>query len=748
MNIDLEMALLDNAVHVACALVFAAVLRYFERQEGRAYLRYWIWSWLAFAAYSVGAVAGRILAPGLPPSSLARFIVSVVSLAAAYLQVAWLLLGAYEFTRRTRLKGAWEVPTIVLSLGIGVVLTMLWIDDPSAGARRYFVRVGVRAIVVCAAFMAAAVWTAMERGPRRGLASSLLPSALFLYGVDQAALYVFALPINQSSATPMAALRPGFGYFDVFIQLLIGLGMLLWMLEQAREERRADWRRLAESEERYRTLVESAPDGILTVDTLGFVLFANSTAAAMFGYERHELAGMRLDVLVPGEQARVLVSGDEGWARQAPWTALNVTAHHRSGRRFAVEVSLTEHMNGRERRVTGIVRDVSERYRMEAQLLQAQKMEAVGRLTGGIAHDFNNLLTAIGGYAEMSLPQLEPGDPLHSRILDIRRAAERASNLTRKLLAFSRNQPMEARALDVNRVLADLGPLLKRLIGEDVTITLTAASGPLPIWADAGQIDQVLINLAVNARDAMPDGGRLTITAERVELDGTAVARQPRARAGTFARVSVADTGTGIAARDLPHIFEPFFTTKEADRGTGLGLAISYGVIEQHGGWIDVDSEPARGTVFSVFLPLAAVIDAAAETTVATPVMPRGRETVLIVEDEEPVRLILGEALSNAGYTVLEAGTGPAALAEWDQHAASIDLLLCDVVMPDGISGSDLARRLTDARPDLHVILMSGYQEHATDLPGAMFLAKPFSLQRLLVAVRQCLDASTAEVRN
>ncbi len=747
MTPDLEMALLDNAVHIACALVFAAVMRYFERQEGRAYLRYWIWSWLAFAVYSVGAVAGRILALSLPPSSLARFVVSVVTLAAGYLQVMWLLLGTWEFTRRARLKGAWEVPAVVLAVALSVVVTMLWIDDPSAGARRYFARVGVGAILVCAAFVTAAVWTAVARGSRRGLASLLLPSSLFVYGVDQGALYYFSPQIDQPAAAGMTMFRPGFGYVDVFIQLLIGLGMLLWMLELAREERRTDWRHLAESEQRYRTLVESAPDGILTVDTAGAILFGNNTAAAMFGYERSELAGMRLDALVPGEQARVLTSGGEGWARQMPWTALNVTARHRSGRAFAVEVSLTEHMSGSERRVTGIVRDVSERHRMEAQLLQAQKMEAVGRLTGGIAHDFNNLLTAIGGYAEMSLPQLQPGDPLHARILDIRHAAERASDLTRKLLAFSRDQPMQMRRVDLNRVLADLSPLLKRLIGEDVKVTLAPSSRSLPIQADEGQIDQVMLNLAVNARDAMPTGGCLTVTTELIGLDVVTAARHPRARAGTFACVRVADTGTGIAAGDLPHIFEPFFTTKAADRGTGLGLAITYGVIQQHGGWIEVESGASCGTTFNVFLPLAAAIDAADKPAAAAAVLPRGSETVLLVEDEEPVRLILGEALTHAGYTVLEAGTGPAALATWEVHAASIDILLCDVVMPDGISGADLARRLTEARPDLSVILMSGYQDHVAGLPGATFLAKPFSLEHLLAVVRQCLDAAGANTQ-
>lgn len=740
MTPELQITLLESGVHIASALVFAAVLRYFERREGRAYLRFWILSWVAFALYALGSMAGRVLGLSLPANAWERIVVSVGSLAFAYLQAMWLLLGAYEFTRRTRLKGAWEVPTIAVALVIGLGLTLLWINDPAAGNQRYLARVGVRAVVVALAFVAAAVWTYVEREHRRGFASLLLPTALFLYGIDQAAGFYLAQATSPSGPSGLRALGIGYGYFDIFVQLLIGLGMLLWMLEQVRAERLTDWQRLADSEERYRTLVESAPDAILTVDTLGFILFCNSTAAAMFGYEMSELAGMRLDTLIPGEQARVLTSGDEGWARAMPWTALNITARHRSGRAFDVEVSLTEHMHGRERRVTGIVRDVSDRHRMEAQLLHAQKMEAVGRLTGGIAHDFNNLLTAIGGYAEISLPQLDRQDPLYARLTEIRRAAERASDLTRKLMAFSRKQSIQSKRFDLNKGVVDLAPILKRLIGEDVTVTIATSGEPLAIHADAGQIDQVLLNLAVNARDAMPNGGRLTLSTEAITIDEPVALRHPEARVGRFACVHVIDTGMGIQAKDLPHIFEPFFTTKEHDRGTGLGLAITYGVVHQHGGWIEVGSEVGRGTRFSVFLPLTGGVDAALDAASAAPALARGTETVLLVEDEEPVRLILSEALSNAGYSVLECGSGPEALAAWETHGSSVHLLLCDVVLPDGISGFDLALKLTQARPGLRVLLMSGYQEHSAAPVGAMFLAKPFSLEHMLATVRRCLD--------
>jgi PAS domain S-box-containing protein len=737
---ELQITLLESGVHIASALVFAAVLRYFEQREGRTYLRFWILSWVAFALYALGSIGGRVMALNMPPTAWPRLTVSVLSLAFAYLQAMWLLLGSYEFTRRARLRGAWELPTVAVALVIGLGLTLLWINDPDAANRRYIVRVGLRAIVVTLAFVAAAFWTFIERGHRRGAASVLLPAALFVYGIDQAAGFYLAQATTPSGPSGLRAIGIGYGYFDIFAQLLIGLGMLLWMLEQARAERQTDWQRLADSEERYRTLVESAPDAILTVDTLGFILFCNSTAAAMFGYDMSELAGMRLDTLVPGEQARVLTSGDEGWARPMPWTALNISARHRSGRTFDVEVSLTEHMHGRERRVTGIVRDVSDRQRMEAQLLHAQKMEAVGRLTGGIAHDFNNLLTAIGGYAEISLPQLHCDDPLFARLTEIRRAAERASDLTRKLMAFSRKQTIQSKRFDLNKGLADLAPILRRLIGEDVAVTIATSNEPLAIHADVGQIDQVLLNLAVNARDAMPTGGRLTLSTEAITIDEPVGARHPEARPGNFACVHVVDTGMGIAAKDLPHIFEPFFTTKEHDRGTGLGLAITYGVVHQHGGWVEVGSEVGRGTRFSVFLPLTGGVDATADVVTTVGVSLGGTETVLLVEDEEPVRLILSEALSNAGYTVIECGSGPEALTAWEAYGDRVQLLLCDVVLPDGISGFDLSVKLTQARPGLRVLLMSGYQEHAAAPIGAMFLAKPFSLEHMLATVRRCLD--------
>ena len=744
--------LFDSSVHIASALVFAAALRYFERKEGRTYLRFWIWSWLAFAGYEASASLGRYLSLSMPPSDVVRFVVSTFSLTAAYLQVLWLLLGTYEFTERTRLRRRWEVPVIGIAIVLGVLLTLAWIDDPSGANHRYVARVGVRAIVLCATATGAGLWMAIARGPRRGFASALLPVSLGIYGVNQLARFSFGTPLSSVVAATSAAppdsvalatvLGTGFGYVDVFVQLLIGLGMLLWMLELERSERRADWQRLAESEERYRTLAESAPDAILTLTPAGIVIFANGKAAATFGYRREELPGMRLDTLMPDEQARVLLASGSGPVRHLPWTAVNMTARHDAGRDIAVEVSLTEHIVGGERRITGIVRDVSERQRLSAQLQQAQKMEAVGRLTGGIAHDFNNLLIAISGYAELSLPQLDPGDPLHGRITEIRRAAERASELTRKLLAFSRNQPIQTRRFDVNQLVIDLSPILHRLIGEHVTVALQPAREPLPIHADTGQIDQVVLNLALNARDAMPVGGRLTVSTARLVLDERSAAQHPERRTGQFACVSVTDTGTGIAPNDMPQIFDPFFTTKDAEHGTGLGLAISYGVVQQHGGWIEVESRLGRGTTFTVCLPLTNSIDAMTEV-VPSPAPPRGTETILLVEDEEPVRLILSEALTTAGYAVLEAASGPEALAEWHARAASIDLLLCDIVLPDGISGFDLARRLTDARPTLHVILMSGYQEHTAAPAGAVFLAKPFSLERLHSAVRGCFDTPT-----
>jgi signal transduction histidine kinase/ActR/RegA family two-component response regulator len=384
----------------------------------------------------------------------------------------------------------------------------------------------------------------------------------------------------------------------------------------------------------------------------------------------------------------------------------------------------------------------------QGQLEQAQKMDAIGRLAGGVAHDFNNLLTVILGRAEILLHQLKPENPMHRGIELIHRTAGRAADLTRQLLAFGRKQVLEPVVLDLSEVTTDLKDMLGRLIGEDIALLTTPTPGLGRVKADRGQIEQVVMNLAVNARDAMPQGGRLILETANVELDDEYVRRHVGARPGPHVMLAVTDTGSGIPREIQAHIFEPFFTTKEQGKGTGLGLATVYGIVKQSGGYIEVDSEPDQGTTFRIYLPR---LDAAA-TTVDRGARPAaaagGTEIILLVEDEEGVRELARDILRASGYTVLEARNGPEALLLCERHQGPIDLLLTDVVMPR-MSGRELAERLGPLRPDLSVLYMSGYTDDAVIRHGALgagtaFLQKPFTPAALVQRVRETLDLATA----
>jgi two-component system cell cycle sensor histidine kinase/response regulator CckA len=392
----------------------------------------------------------------------------------------------------------------------------------------------------------------------------------------------------------------------------------------------------------------------------------------------------------------------------------------------------------------GIVQDITERKRLEEQFLQSQKLEVVGRLAGGVAHDFNNLLTVILGYGESVLEQAPPGGPLHDGAEQICRAAEHAATLTRSLLALSRKSIAEPGIVDLGELARDFERLLARLLGEDIAIELEVAAAPCRVAGDAAQLEQVLLNLAVNARDAMPDGGRLGIAIEPVELGRAAAARLGCAP-GRWVRVTIADDGAGMAPELLPHIFEPFFTTKEKGRGTGLGLATVLSVVEAHGGSIRVESSPGRGSRFEILLP-------AAEAARSGPAEPErradpavGQGTILLVEDEAALRHLAASVLRRAGFEVLEAATGDAAVKLGLAQLDRIDLLLSDVVLP-GPRGPDVYRRLRERRPDLPVLFMTGYAEwhpqagEPPELPGPV-LPKPFTGSELVARVAERLGS-------
>ena len=386
-----------------------------------------------------------------------------------------------------------------------------------------------------------------------------------------------------------------------------------------------------------------------------------------------------------------------------------------------------------------------ERVRAEEQLSHAQKMESVGRLAGGVAHDFNNLLTAIMGYSQMSLREAPPESNLNNNLQEIQQATGRAANLTNQLLAFSRHQVIEPQVIDLNDLIINLDKMLRRLIGEDIELVTLPAADLQPVKADPGQIEQILVNLVVNARDAMPEAGKLTIETANVTLDAEYVRQHGGASLGRHVMLTVSDTGMGISEEDQEHIFEPFFTTKEVGKGTGLGLATCYGIIQQSGGHMEVSSEPGQGTSFKVYLPVTEETYEAPPQIVGSSASLQGKETVLLAEDEPLVRSMVATVLRDRGYEVLEAINGEEALRVVQKHGGeSIELLLTDVVMPQ-MNGPELAEQLHTTHPDIKVLFTSGYTGDSVSelniLPtGTDFLAKPYMPETLAVKVREVLD--------
>ncbi len=393
--------------------------------------------------------------------------------------------------------------------------------------------------------------------------------------------------------------------------------------------------------------------------------------------------------------------------------------------------------------------EVTERLALEAQVRHSVKMEAVGQLAAGVAHDFNNILTIIQGHADLLLQAQPLPVPTEKSLRQIWSAADRAGKLIQQLLMFSRKQVMQPHYLDLNEIISNVSPMLQRMLGEHVVFEFSPVPNLPAVYADVGMIEQVLVNLSINARDAMPQGGRLTISAAPRVLEPVACVVNPEARPGSFVCLSIADTGGGMDNSTLSHLFEPFFTTKEIGKGTGLGLATVYGIVKQHQGWITVESKPGAGSTFTIFLPCAAK---PAEVTAPQSQNPLpsalGTETLLIVEDESSLRELVVRILELCGYRIFQAKNGVEALVVWQQHKDEIDLLLTDMVMPEGVSGRQLAERLQREDPELKVIYTSGYSPGMAGkdialLEGFNFLAKPYPPSRLAQVVRECLDGKS-----
>ncbi|HEY2545862.1 MAG TPA: ATP-binding protein, partial [Candidatus Acidoferrum sp.] len=512
-------------------------------------------------------------------------------------------------------------------------------------------------------------------------------------------------------------------------------------------ERRRSEEALRKSESVFRLLFSHnpLPTWVMDDETLQFIQ-VNDAAVRQYGYAPEEFGRMSLLDIRPQEKGASLEVRQR--AGEAVGRYQGVCKHrNKDGKIFEVEL-ISHQLDYAGRRVRLVVaQDVSERHLLEQQLRQATKMEAVGRLAGGVAHDFNNLLMVIKGHTELLMGTLPSADQMSRKIMQIDRAADRATALTKQLLAFSRMQVLQPRVMNLNGVVDDMGKLLPRLIGEDIELGIRTAKDLGAIRADASQMEQIIMNLAVNARDAMPAGGRLMIETSNADLDRTYNTTHPIVKPGRYVLLAVSDTGTGMDAETQAHIFEPFFTTKEPGKGTGLGLATVYGVVKQSGGFVWVYSELGKGTCFKIYIPRVDQAEEKGSVPLALAEGPRGTETILLAEDEQDVREVAREFLESGGYTVIEACNGADALRLAGEHKAAIDLLVTDMVMP-GMTGKELASRLQQQHSGIGVVYMSGYSEQTaaeTSRVDAnmLLLTKPFSRGTILRAVREALNVAS-----
>jgi len=503
-------------------------------------------------------------------------------------------------------------------------------------------------------------------------------------------------------------------------------------------------RALQDSERRYRMLADAAQDLIFIVDWDSRFQYANTASATRFGQRAPDIIGRRIAEVFPEATAA------EMWRQLSIVFAtgerqLFECRFDTPGGELYLEASLVpvREEGNAPRTVLGIARDITDRKLLERQFLQAQKMEAMGRLAGGVAHDFNNILTAILGFAELLRDRAAASPDMQADIDEIVKAGERATYLTRHLLAFSRKQPQTPRIVDVATLIADINKMIGRVLGEDIESSTSVAPDTGAISADPGQLEQVLLNLAVNARDAMPKGGRLNIATARTHLDETFARQHPGVAPGRYVSLAISDSGCGMSAEVLSHVFEPFFTTKPVGKGTGLGLATVYGIVAQNHGCVTIQSAPGHGTTVTVYWPQTA----ASPVTVA-PVPPkstfRGSETVLLVEDEASVRMLIRKTLEPLGYCVIESKDVSDADALAASHPGTIDLLLSDVVMP-GMNGPDLAQLIVARRPEIRALYISGFPTSTGQGAGCnrdrvSYLAKPFTPKALAAAVRATLD--------
>ena len=695
---------------------------------GLSFLYVW---WFLLRLRYVLLIAGGRLAQVLQVvclTLLARYPGAVVlELAAALfgaMRTVLVVGGCYDFVRR-------RLPLVPLGTSL-VALTALAVVAPLVIADPAWQ--DAPAIALRAALFAWVAWV-LFTGPRS-------PGRRALAGV-----FVLTL-LNQLVLFGTGNEARGVDAFSTFTATLLSVILLIVVLDEARREAQQAERARQDSEQRRQTIFERAPVGIAVVDAGGRYLEVNGAFERMLGYPAGDVVGRHFrEVTLPADLAVTerlfdeMVAGgreqfflEKRYVKQdggAAWARLSVSAVRDAAGGLVHTVSMIE--------------DVSERKQLEEQLLHAQKLEALGQLAGGVAHDFNNLLAAMMGYTQLIQRTMASDDPRQGDLLEIRRAGDRAAALSRQLLAFARRQVIDPRLVDVNEALRATEPMLRRLVGPDVDVVLQLAPAVARVRVDPGQLEQVILNLAVNANDAMPQGGTLEIATGAAILDDAYTRLHPDATPGAHVLLAVRDTGIGMTADVRARIFEPFFTTKEPGKGTGLGLATCYGIVKQAGGSIWVQSEPGRGATFRVYLPARPEAATSVPALAAEPPLPGGSETVMVVEDEPTVRSVTVRMLKSAGYRVLAAGDGPEALDTARRHEGEIHALVTDVMMPR-MNGTQLAQLLRAERPALRTLFVSGFTEDAGVRPeqlgkGMAYLAKPFTAEALTERLRQVLDA-------
>ncbi len=562
--------------------------------------------------------------------------------------------------------------------------------------------------------------------------------------------------IGHRIVRPDGSERFVYGQGEVYCDAHGKAERMLGTIQDVTERRRAQ-EALKESEKRYRLLAENVTDVIWTVDLDLRLTYVSPSIQFLTGHNAKEYLSLGLEQLLPAtslelaqNKLKELLAQEEVKTDLSRSGTIEIELFRPDGSTVWTEVkgSFLRDGQGHPVGVLGVTRDITMRRKLEEQLRQSQKMEVVGRLAGGVAHDFNNLLTAILGYCELLLSVIQADDPAHQDVAEIKKAGERAALLTRQLLAFSRRQVLRPKSLDLNQVMENLGKMLKRVIGEDIELSILPGANLGQVMADPGQIEQVILNLTVNARDAMPQGGKLIIKTADVDLDEAYAAIHAQVEPGPYVLLAVTDTGCGMDEPTRSHIFEPFFTTKEVGKGTGLGLSTVYGIIRQSGGHIWVYSESGQGTTFKIYLPRIGAGKAVPSRDRVSRASLRGHETILLVEDEDLVRQIARRILQSHGYTVLEARDGNEALQIYERHEGHIHLMLTDLVMP-GLGGLELAHRLASRYPGMRVLFMSGYADNGImdkDMQdqGLVYLQKPFEAHALTRKVREALDAPMA----